>query len=238
MDEYAYPVEGQLLWWRGPAKVQGEYLVLNAEESEAFALDTQTGAGDDLAFDLAEVDSVEAAQAFVSKWGFLRTGPESGRTTERAADLIADGQRVRAILTMYADLLHYVTGEPTGSNLDRWRTALQPLGIEGDPEPTDLAEVAAALVNEALGNTPLAVVVNPNFGTEGEAPFLASIGAADLLGFAYFHVATLLMGSTPLRACEVCGRPFEVRHPRQRYCSERCGTRARQRRFAAKKEES
>jgi hypothetical protein len=236
-EEHGYPVQGQLLWWRGPSKVQGEYLILDANEAESFLLDTQTGAGDDLAFDLAAIDSVESAREFVAKWGMLRTGPDGGRISEPVADLIGEGQRVRTILTMYADLLHYVGGEPAESDLDRWRTVLPQMGVKGDPEPTDLAEVAAALVNDSLGSTPLAVVVNPAFGSEGEAPFLASIGATDLLGFAYFHVATLVMGSTPLRACEMCGRPFEVKHPRQRYCSERCGTRARQRRFAAKKEE-
>lgn len=35
--------------------------------------------------------------------------------------------------------------------------------------------------------------------------------------------------------CEECGKPFEIKHPRQRYDSERCGSRVRQRRFAQRR---
>lgn len=235
MMEVQYPVEGRLIWWRGPAKLQGEYVVLDRERAEQYALDTQVGPGDDLAFDLAGIRSTDEALAFVRQWGPITTGPESGRSSEKVADLVGEGQSMSAVLTMYADLLRYYEHGDKAEHSAQWRPVLEAIGEGIEAEPTTLAEITAAIVNDALGQTPLAVGVNPAFGVKGEAPFHASIGATDLRGFAYFHAATLLMGSTPVGTCEECGRAFEVKHPRQRYDSERCGSRARQRRFSERK---
>jgi hypothetical protein len=235
MGEVQYRVEGRLIWWRGPAKLQGEYVVLDRERAERYAVDTQAGPGDDLAFDLAGIRSTDEALAFVRRWGPITTGPDSGRSSEKVADLVAEGQSMSAVLTMYADLLRYYEQGDEAEPSAQWGPILEALGEGLEAEPTTLAEITAAIINDALGHTPLAVGVNPAFGAKGEAPFHASIGAADLRGFAYFHAATLLMDSTPVGKCEECGRPFEVKHPRQRYDTERCGSRARQRRFSERK---
>jgi hypothetical protein len=234
-DELRYPVEGRLVWWRGPSKLQGGRLVLDTDRAEQYILTAGTGPDEDLAFDLATIDSGSQAAQFVEKWGFLRTGPNSGRTSEDLSELIAEGQRARTILAMQADLLRVNEGHSL-EHERQWSVVLEALDVEGGTEPLNLAAVTAALVNDALGSTPLALAVNPAFGQTGEAPFFAAIGATDLLGFAYFQIASLLMDSIPMRECAMCQRPFEVHHPKQMYCSERCGTRARQRRFAAKKE--
>lgn len=235
LPDVAYPVEGRLAWWRGPSKIQGEYLVLDKAHVEEYWLDTQAGPGNDLAFAFAKLGSREANLGdlvdFAADWGLLTVGPDSGLTTERTADILAEAQRVHAVLTMYSDLLGFVQSGSDHEPLTKWAAVLEGSGIDSDPEPLLLADLAAGLVNDALGSTPLALAVDPSFGDVGVAPFHASIGATDLRGLVYFHVATLLMDNIPVATCPECGRAFGVNHSRQRFCSERCGTRARQRRF-------
>ncbi len=236
MTGVQYPVECRLMWWRGDGRLQGEYVVLDRDQAELYALDAQAGPGDDLAFSLAGIRSTDEALAFVRDWGLVSTGPESGRASEKVADIISEGQRMSAVLTMYADLLAYYEHGDDAKPSGQWAPVLEALGLaKADAEPSILADITASVVNQSLGTTPLAIAVNPAFGDIGEAPFHASIGATDLRGFAYFHAATLLMGSTPVGTCEECGRAFEIKHPRQRYDSERCGSRARQRRFSERK---
>lgn len=236
MDDVQYPVETELEWWRGPARVQGEYVVIDVRKIERYVLGTSTGGDDDLAFDYARIASPDDVVRFVSQWGLPTAGPESGPITEPIAPILADAQHLRTIFEMYADLLGFVQQGLDYEPVHQWAPVLEKLGSAGDSGPHAMAGIAAYLVNDALGAVTLTVAVNPNFGQPDEAPFVASIGAPDLRSYIYFHAATLLMGSEPVRRCEECRRPYSVNHPRQRYCSETCGSRARQRRFVEKKE--
>jgi hypothetical protein len=52
-----------------------------------------------------------------------------------------------------------------------------------------------------------------------------------LLGFCYLSIADAAASKEPLEACEECQLPFVVDDARQRFCSEKCASRARFRRW-------
>ena len=232
----AYPVAGRLEWWRGPAKIQGPYVVLDTARAERYWLDTEAGPGNDLVFEFAQVSSLAEVVEFVADWGLLAIGPHSGRHTEETAAVIGEARTVHTILSMYADLVGFAEKGEEHAPMKQWATVLtEAYGVDEEPNPLLIADVVAKVVNNELGPTPLALAVNEDFGAKGEAPFVASVGASDLRSLVYFHLATLLMDSIPVRSCEECRRIYQVNHQRQLYCSERCGTRARQRRFAERR---
>lgn len=65
--------------------------------------------------------------------------------------------------------------------------------------------------------------------------FVFALAPRDLLGAAYAQLAANLVSRVPMATCPECGRVFPVRHGRQRYCDDRCASRARYRRFADRK---
>jgi hypothetical protein len=56
-----------------------------------------------------------------------------------------------------------------------------------------------------------------------------------LLGAFYYHVAIAMCGRVRVRACRGCSQFFVVNDLRQHFCSDRCSTRLRARRFAERR---
>jgi len=57
-----------------------------------------------------------------------------------------------------------------------------------------------------------------------------------LAGHAWLQLASVILQGLDLTSCQECGRTLIADDPRRRYCSDRCGTRVRQRRFRAKRQ--
>jgi hypothetical protein len=65
-----------------------------------------------------------------------------------------------------------------------------------------------------------------------------AIDSAYPIAHLYFRLAQFLVGRTPIRECDACGKFFIVRDQRKRFCSYSCGSRVRQQRWQRRLQKS
>jgi hypothetical protein len=114
-------------------------------------------------------------------------------------------------------------------------------GFDGQATSDDeLIDQATQLLtywtNQGLKGVEMGLAPSAHWGGR-VGDFALTAYAPTLLGMAYHQLALTLNQRVPLRSCVECGRYFEVKDKRQRFCSSTCSGRARQRRFMERKEQ-
>jgi len=225
-------------WLRGPANYENGWIVLDRERAREY----QPFGERDLLLDLATVRSTYEATAFVQRYGLLRHGSGSKEFRERFADWDAEASRLRVILNLYLTLRQALEGDAEA--LDRLREVWEPAPGETSPAaiPSDqqILVSTSSLIGQRISERLLGakegfMTRRDEDGRLKPGEFHFFIALPDLLTMAYYELGRVLSGRVPLATCAECGRAFEVKDRRQKYCSKTCGSRARYRRWSEKR---
>jgi len=247
----------QYSWWvRGPARIEGEHVVLDEERAETYYIHQPADLLPDLAGlwgMLHEPHSKRDREVlrFVRRHGLLWHGREqvgSGECREPLQDMLAASGKIREAALLYEALIEAMkigsieplrTVKTTAFRLERL--------FEESP-PSDWYYLAGAsmwvanLVNEGLkGSQHLMTAACGLAGPEGGGEplgtpgvFLSDVRAATLEAAAYIHLSDLMVSQAKLVECPGCGNPFPPRSGKQKYCSESCASTSRWRRYKQK----
>jgi len=235
-------------WLRGPAKLDGDWIELDRERSRTYAPIETT----DLMYDLAAVRRPSDALAFVQRYGLLRNGPGAERLREPVADIEEEAHTLSTTLGLYVLIRRAVGDDAQESNdamrqlwdnADKLAEGFDNRAASGDELIDQATQLVTYWINQGLIGvdftvTPSAHSVHPTLGRGRVGDFSLSAHSPTLLGSAYHQLALTIVNAHLLRACAECGKYFAVADKRQRFCSQTCGSRARQRRFVDRKQEA
>lgn len=227
-------------WLRGPARIDGEWVVLDRNRARTYSPIEEA----DLMYDLAAVRRPPDALAFVQRYGLLRHGPEQDDHRERYQELEKEALRLSNVLR-----LHTIIALAVGNDREEANDAIRELwSIEPDLRPIFEARAAnddelidqathivAVMTNEGLAGVDFKVEPSINYEGGKRGDFSLCAWSPTLLGSIYHQLALSIVNRVPLRACVECRRYFPVKDKRQQFCSPTCSSRARQRRYADKK---
>jgi hypothetical protein len=191
---------------------------------------------------LAGIDEQHDLLRFVRRYGLLHCGPEAAEHRESLEDWRIAVGWLTGTLTLCLDLAAFVDGDASryeairGSELVRIHARGEPPVIREELERLASGAVAHA-VTAGLGDVTRRVVADIESDDSDAEPglFRYFFEPRNLLGHALAEVAHLIVQRAPLARCPECGRFFAVEHGRQKYCTPACASRARYKRFAAKR---
>ncbi len=230
-------------WLRGPAHVRAGMVELDRERSTQYVVHPDP----ERPLRLASIRSRDDVLRFAATDGLLRTGPGAAKPAEDLKGVQSEAKQMAQVLRLHANVRDVLAGVPGA--LERLRTwdaylrkayrSLEPEGFAPPPfmrpgrNPTDVELTPFAMIGlEWLVNCGLEGTESRILAVTGDSPRFEDFGQPqDLLAYAYFDLKALVIRRVPVTTCEECGRFFEVDDPRKRFCSTRCGTRARHRRW-------
>ena len=194
-------------WVRGWARIENGVVSLDTPE-------TYVPGGEEgiVAVDLAEIGNEAGIKRFVRRWGLLRRGPLATELREPLDRFLVTADLFRTLLRVYA-------------NATKWAAKDEELDIELLGGTEDIAET---ITRQIQGVT---VELVPG-GYPGALRFV--LKPPDLLTWAYLQLGAVVARPEDVARCEACDKYFERTDLRQRYCSARCSSRARQRRYQAR----
>jgi hypothetical protein len=226
-------------WLRGPARLEGEWVVLDDSKAEQY----QPLSEADLLFDLADLRRPDDAIAFARRYGLLRHGLDATTFREPFADWLEAAYTLANLLGLYRLIRAAMDGDDEASQTlwEVWEPRLRP-ALEPPPQTDSelligASQALAAFVSDGLRGVELRINsdvewgVGPDNGPGRPDGFRLAPQPPDLLGLAYFALAMLINLRAPLAACEDCGRHFSPSDPRQRFCTTTCAARTRRRRW-------
>jgi hypothetical protein len=229
-------------WVRGPrARHERGWLILEPEGSERYL----PGWAGGLAYDLTGVTGPDEAVAFIRRWGLLRHGAFKGDKPLRESfdEWLSTVTIFRFTLVLYDLLQKALAGdeEALAELVDHWA---DPIGVPFEEPATDregiLAQCSAlisAMITRGLAGSTLRLDSHVHI-EDDPGTFVLGADSPDLVGFAYYELATIINMRMPVGRCEQCGRFFEVADPRQRFCGTACAGRARSRRYRQARKEA
>ena len=231
-------------WWRGPARVEGEWVYLDASQAEVFAPLSEA----DLLFDLANLRRADDVVAFVRRYGLLHVGPGSSEPRERLSVFLSTARTLTFLLALYQLLRTGVAGDKE-AHQTLWEVVYPMLapGLEPQPETDEelmigASQALAALISDGLTGVELRMNsdvewrVGPNDELGRPDGFRLAPQIRDLVGLAYYALALRINERIPMAACGECERFFIVDDPRRRFCSTTCANRSRRRRWRERRE--
>lgn len=236
-------------WVKGPARIEGDEIVLDEERAEPYYIHGPENLFTDLASlvpsrpDFRSQDAVR----FVRHHGLLWHGPEAvgrGDVREALNDWWQAGARLSILIRLYQRLLEGVrtgSAEPIRSLGYRFPRIT---GSEqwGDDEYGLMmaSGMLAGFINDRLANCSHAIAAGCGFqGEDGEpladpGVFFYDVQPPNLESAAYAHLAGLMVVRAEIKECPGCGRPFTPTSGKQKYHSTSCGSTTRGRRFREK----
>jgi hypothetical protein len=230
-------------WLHGPARIEGEFVVLDPSRARPYF----PIAEQELVYDLAAVRRPQDALAFVQRYGLLTHGPDANEHREALSLFVKEALSVTFALTLYLSIRKAVGSEALAAS-DAIRELreflpefLPELGVARkttDHGVIDLASrTVAGLVNSGLVGVESKIEHAGGYEEGERGDFLLSARSPTLRGLIYHQLALLITTRFPLRTCaeSECGRFFPVRDKRQQFCSATCSGRARQRRWAERR---
>ncbi len=227
-------------WIRGPkARYAKGWIELDPLGIEEYFPITER----DLVFDLAAVRTPTDAVEFVRRYGLLRHSEPGGDLREPWADWEQTATHLSATLRLASTLQAAVAGDADALRAlrDGFEPAVRPLFAARAANDDELLAQMSILVAWMLSSglegcqERVEAEVDWDVGEDGgagpPARYRLAVEAPDLVGHAYHAAALLVTTRYPLAECEDDGRFFLVSDPRQRFCSPRCASRARRRRW-------
>jgi hypothetical protein len=239
-------------WVKGPARIEGDEIVLDEERAEAYYIHGPENLLTDLASlvpsrpDFRTQDAVR----FVRRHGLLWHGPEAvgrGDVREALDEWWYAGARLSVTIKLYRGLLEGVrTGSAEPIRSLGYRIARVP-GTErwGDDEYVLMmaSGMLAGVINSRLADCSHAIAAACGFlGEDGEplagpGIFFYDVQPPNLESAAYSHLAGLMVTRAEIKDCPGCGRPFTPTSGKQKYHSTSCASTDRARRFRERQSE-
>jgi hypothetical protein len=232
-----------LKWVRGPAWLDGDDVVLDLPRGTLYAPLAEPGLG----LDLTKVKTPDDAVAFAQRYGLLsvRASSEDGLALamtlrealsapvpirESAQSFIQTAAHLRGLVAIARDVRKGAEGDDKAIHRLR-QTA------KGDSRAILIgaADICAQAFTAALRDTWPMVYDRAAMG-ENVPPGRLRIGvfATTLKEACYLTIAAGLAEHEPIDVCAECSAAFVVEDARQRYCTPRCASRARFKRFIPK----
>ena len=245
--QFARPIKvGPPEWLRGPARLEGEHIVLDTRRAERYPPMATT----DLAFDLAAIRRPSDSLEFCRRYGLLWHGPDSEDYREEVSRWQDEALELTGVLQLNSAVRRAVAGDQAAVTEMResWDPILASIldapgvsehlgGTRDDQLLIVASSFVATTVSEKLAGVEEGIGAAVDFidpsGTVLGPPgaYIFTPHPQNLLGYAYHHVALLLVGREPTDVCLECGRFFLIADRRQQFCSKSCAGRARQRRW-------
>lgn len=225
-------------WLRGPARNNSGWLELDRDRATEYSPSPEDTT---ILTDLTGVRTPADAIAFIKEHGLLFSGPEATDFREPFQEWEPHVAIIRAAIRVHLLLNRVVKGpgeaEAMGDLRRHWEPVFQ-RGVGTDATWSDelLLRYASGFVGEAVshglsGVAEGVVSLSVDDPTVPVNVFVQSPQAQNLLGVVYHELAMLIVGQVPLEECGECGRLYVVEDKRQRFCSKKCGGRARYRRW-------
>jgi hypothetical protein len=230
-------------WARGPARIDGEEVVLDEEKAEPYYIFEPR----DLIFDLADVAAAwmtreyRVIQAFVRRYGLLWHGAEhlgTGACREPVSRWWDEAAEMYWIMDLYARLRESVaigSADPLHGAVANFAQACEPIPVKDE----DLMDCASLLLAEVVSRKlegctlGIASSVQLDVAPKGPGIFLLSQRPPSLVAAAYVHLAQAMVNRAPVQECPGCGRMFILTSGKQKYHSKSCASNSRWRRWKA-----
>jgi hypothetical protein len=238
-------------WIKGPARIEGEEIVLDGGRAETYYINYPEAT----VFDLATLYpshpnfKTQDVLRFVRQHGLLWHGPEEvgrGECRESLEDWWYAGARLSFIIAFYQRLME---GVETGSaepvrNVQGFELVVPNKAsgeAPGDDEYLMMATmVLANAINERLADCREGIVAAFSLADEhgsslaGPGKFLYESRPSNLESAVYSHLAELMVARVEVKDCPGCGRVFAPESGKQKYCTKSCASTSRGRRFREK----
>jgi hypothetical protein len=227
-------------WIRGPAIIDGDEVVLEDRQRERYQPHTHAG---EMLVDLAGISEPHDILRFVRQYGLLRHGPDANNHREALEEWRIAAGWLRSTLAVAVDLADSLNGVGSAYDNLRENELVRLHAANGEPpvlhdELESIASAALAhAVTAGLGDVRTRIVSDMESvdGATDPGRFRYFFEPDDLLGHLFASAAHLIVQRAPLARCPECGRYFAVEHGRQQFCTPSCASRARYKRFAAKR---
>jgi hypothetical protein len=231
------------IWARGPARIEGDEIVMYEAMAQEYYLFEPT----DLMFDLADLAADPAnpdshgALAFVRTYGLLWHGKEdlgSGKCRE----LLSDWWKESYMLAVTADLYVRLKESVRSGSAESLRhgpvdyTAFEDMGITEDDALIEFSSLLLAeTISVKLKGCDLGISSSLGLDVQPREPstFLLTQNPPDLVTAAYAQLAMAMVNRAPMQACPGCGRLFIPESGKQKYCTKSCASTSRWRRWKA-----
>lgn len=228
----------EMLWLRGPARLDGENVVLELSKAEVYHPMRHPDIGEEL----MRVKTKQDAVRFTARFGMLH---EPGFLAQQVAPGGVLTEKVSFIFEKAFELNHAVRGihavrQAAAGNEEALRR-LRSGGGKGESDRDALARAskrATSILSDGLGGASPCVYDSTQGRTDSSGqPGQIRIGIMPiyLWHLCYFQVALWLSEGVRIAVCEECNRVFEVQDGRQRFCQASCANRNRLVRWKAQR---
>lgn len=241
MVDVAISVVQQPEWVKGPARIEGQEVILDESRAERYWL-YESEQAEQMAFDLAAMAFHKSGRdpqqvtAFVRRYGLLWQGADklhSGQCREPLESWWLAAEKLSSVLYMSTKLGEAMREGSTAPV----RRFFESLGLSFGA-PTNETYIMAAttivarLLNQGLQDGQWGMV------TAQPGEFRLAYYPPNLVAAAYANIATLVAAKAQFRECPGCQRIFQPKSGKQKYHAPECATRTRQRRWKTGQSES
>lgn len=229
-------------WARGPARIDGDEIVLNEDRARPYFLYEST----DLLFDLAEIAADPSnldprrVVAFVRRYGLFWHGADelgTGKCREPLRKWWTESYELAVMADFYVRLKEATTAGSAGS-LRAMPYDFMKFVEGGDREDDEsYIEVAslflAEVISRKLEGCGVGIASSLGLDVERKGPldFLLTQKPPDLVTAAYAQLAMAMVRRAPIEECQGCGRMFIPESGKQKYHSKSCASTSRWRRW-------
>jgi hypothetical protein len=225
-------------WPRGIPTLRDGRIELDLDKAENY---WHPGADDQVALDLANIDSQGDIVSFVRNYGLLWTGPDAvPEETPDGALVFAEPMEkwfkarnsMLKLLRVGVALKGAAAGRP-GKMAELRRLGETPKDSDSDEALLRHCSLfVQRSINSALRGVSTGIVDEGDFEGGGDRGTFRFIwDGPDLWTIAFHRAASLLVGTVDLEICQGCDSVFMPRDARQRYCGPSCSDRTRWRRW-------
>lgn len=237
-------------WVRGPAHMVNDEVVLDEGRAEPYLM----RGTEDLMFDLADLAAdwnkrnTRDVLAFARRHGLLWHGERdlgTGTCREPLSEWWGESRRMAFLMQLSAELNESVridSGRPIRKMIGDFpemfgasaqEARMQWLALSDQELMHTASMLLAEAVTTKLEGTNMGLVSGAHTSLRPNGPqiFLLSQNPPNLLAAAYVQFAQTVVSRAPIEECPGCRRRFIPRSGKQKYCTNRCASTSRWRRW-------
>ena len=229
-------------WARGPARIEGDEIVLDEERAQPYYLFEPT----DLLFDFADLAADPAnrdprdALTFARRYGLLWHGNKdlgSGEGREPLERWWQESYTLAVTTDLYVrlkDSARSGSAEPllTGP-VDYAAFGDDRITEDGDALMEFTSLLLAEMISIRLEDCGIGISSSMGLDVERRGPlsFVLTQHPPDLVSAAYIQLAQAMANRAPVEVCPGCGKMFIPESGKQKYCTKSCASTSRWRRW-------